>query len=421
MAAPGDKRGPLSIMTNFAKKVRDTVSPVALSAATNLATALNPPLRTPQLVSPSGNGNGHGRRNGNGEQTILVSVASDFTDNNLPFNRPMILDIIRKTVPDERDRAGVAAEILPESWNVSDSRVRQLLGGVDAAGEDYSIPEGVRAFYIRSTQFTVTNPVLLMDTFERRFHHPVFVEKLRAMTVECATRQAGTVNLRYIGTCLGPEAPADRINEDLKAKTTSLFGKVSLCIAELEEDGTFDVPHVWTVTELPTLREDDQEKENLQKDFAERVLISVFGYDSLINVQRGGFYPEYVPTDEDKVPFRHQPEYMKCGSSNVDPNQTLFQSQTTKVTLNLNAIIIGSGNHQVKNTIREHFQNVFAFIEKTPGTLGNQNMHFHEMIKEATIKQATPITHNMRNGTLVVLVGEYRKCKRHCDYPFIRL
>ncbi|KAJ3010313.1 hypothetical protein HKX48_007465 [Thoreauomyces humboldtii] len=337
---------------------------------------------------------------------IVNHVMTDFKRVQLPADRYHITNIVSTAVASNAQLVTMRDRLLGKSWSATDENVCAIFGAVDASNEDYTVPSDSQAFYIRSRLLHMADIVLLRDVFAARFHHELFLSKLDALIITGAERPLNTdhVYLRYIGTVLGPRTPLDRINEDLQVST--LFCKINICLLQMAEDLelTSDPQNGWKVFEFPSLRVATEETENIQLDYVERVMISVFGYESLINVQRGGRYAQYVISDEDKAMF--------IGLETNVVNKLAALDTAVGVDRATGLPILREADGDVITTSIEQLfgDDIFPYIREHPFLVANRPVEPTSRIVIDTVRQAVPRTDYMdpgeHIGTLVVLIGK---------------
>ncbi|KAJ3176105.1 hypothetical protein HDU87_005480 [Geranomyces variabilis] len=418
------RRSPLTILTNVAKRVKGLVSsnghaaaattPAAPAAATTpaapAATATPAPalldaplsariidagsafLRTINPFSPRLSDPPALPSHTDQELEQIVShVAKDFECNQIEVNRSVIRRIVKDATgtPNAAALSAVCAGFLSDSWHQTDQHVQEVFGTVDTLDDNYTgVPEGIKTFYIRSKAMVASDMVILRDHFARRVHQPEFLAKLDAMIAQA---EDNTVYLRYVGTMTGPRNPRDRFEEDLSS-SSNLFAKVDLLIKDMREGGKLGNESEWSVHEFTRLQCSALGSSDLRTEFVERILIAIFGWDVLINVQRGGAFASYIPTAVDTA----------IGTSVVD----------NLVSLNISPgldPLTGRADprqHPAFDGIKGHFDDVFEFIAKNPQLVANRDVGAGARVVVDTLHQAIPLTRHIQGGTLVLLIGK---------------
>ncbi|KAJ3166114.1 hypothetical protein HDU88_003661 [Geranomyces variabilis] len=327
---------------------------------------------------------------------IVTMIAEDFAAISLPVDRHRIRTILTTTIVNIADFVTIRDQLAGKSWQIREDTLRPFFGAVDASAEDYTVPAGIQAFYARARELHLSDVALLHERFARRFHHPPFLAKLEGLIANAQAHNTDRVVLRYIGTVRGLSTPRERYDTDI-ATSASLFGKIDYLLAQMQADGQLISPGTWTVAEFVRLRTDFQTPDDDGLlDFIERVLISLFGYDSLINVQRGGYFAEYTPADEDLELFSSLNVNLVGNLHSMDTSPGLHPTLGTPI------LILRDKD---KNVVT-HFENVFAYIRQNPSLVCNRNVDPHSRIVFGTIRQAVPRIKEVFGGTLVLLIGK---------------
>ncbi|KAI9101887.1 hypothetical protein DFS34DRAFT_611896 [Phlyctochytrium arcticum] len=157
---------------------------------------------------------------------------------------------------------------------------------------------GAKGFYVRCRRLHVADVQQMMEMFNSRFHHPNFMAKLDRIVNKVASTSTDQqeVYLRYIGTCTQPV--------DYKNICAALP-----CPARLSYVLTKWTPMVPSLRGRLSGRWQSLlgavrgARKTRPTNGPKRILISLFGYESLINVQRGGFYGLYEPSQDEEILF----------------------------------------------------------------------------------------------------------------------
>ncbi|KAJ3162490.1 hypothetical protein HDU86_004973 [Geranomyces michiganensis] len=326
-------------------------------------------------------------------EQIVTHVSKDFESNQIEVNRSVIRKIIQDATLNAASLSAVCTNFLSNSWRQTDQHVQQTFGTVNAMDNSYTgVPEGIQTFYVHSKAMMASDIVILCDHFACRIHHPMFLARLDAMIAQA---EDNTVYFRYLGTVTGPRGPRDRLEEDLMS-TSTLFAKVDLLIKDMQEGGELGNESEWSVHEFVRLRSPALGSSDLRTDVVKRVLISIFGWELLINVQRGGIYASYIPSAPDTQLFT------AIGTSVVDNLVSLNSSPG----LDPLTGCADPRQHPAFNTIKGHFDDVFRFITEHPQLVANRDVGPSTSIAVDTLHQAIPLTRNIQGGTLVLLIGK---------------
>ncbi|KAJ3168139.1 hypothetical protein HDU87_001220 [Geranomyces variabilis] len=313
-------------------------------------------------------------------KNIVSMIADDFATASLPVDRHQIRTILTTEIQNPADFVTVHDELAGKSWRMPEDRMRAIFGAVDASAETYTVPAVTQAFYVRARELHLSDVALLHERFARKFHQPQFLAKLEGMIASAQAENTERVFLRYIGTVRGPSTPRDRYEADI-ASSASLFGKIDFILAQMQADEQLISPDSWAVAEFVRSRTDVLTSEDFRVDFIERVLISLFGYEGLINVQRGGYFAAYEPTTDDLELFR---------SLDVSIVSDMHYEDRKKGT---NPI---PGREIVRDDdadldIANHFQNkVFEYIRENPSLVCHRQVGPTTRIVLDTIRQAIP-------------------------------
>lgn len=170
---------------------------------------------------------------------VVNFVIADFQKNNIRVDRHSIIDTMRRIIPAPANWPVVRNQILGQSWKTPDDVLAAAFGLANAMGANYRISEGTVVFYVRSRRVGITNLQLLIDLFEKRYHHPEFVSKMDNLIDEAESSGHTIVVPKYIGTAKSPTTPFDRFQQDLEPGRATLFGKINLCIDQLKIDGSW--------------------------------------------------------------------------------------------------------------------------------------------------------------------------------------
>ncbi|KAI8816609.1 uncharacterized protein EV422DRAFT_581322 [Fimicolochytrium jonesii] len=341
---------------------------------------------------------------------LAQSVIADFKAAHIVVDWNAVVEAVSRVLPIAA-MYPTAAQILLEgienhqSWSASTEALTPLFGLVDTSLTSYTFPENAVGFYVRTRALTVGDLELVIDLFEKNFHHRGFVDKMRELIAEALQQGKGTIYLRYVGTCQSPTTPNTRLEDDVST-ATALFGKIHVCIETIAAEGELESTAGWSIHEFVPARLTSTSTDPLNDLYTERVLISLFGYSNLINVQRGGFYPSYQPTTADQHLFQS----LGTGVGQILSQSSLLNDAWYSVTL----LRKDPPQTTFTTAIQQHFAHVFdTVIRNNPETIANLDFdaRCNEYLRKSTVLQATPWTTPVRgNGTLCVLVGK--------DLPF---
>ncbi|KAI9009595.1 hypothetical protein BC832DRAFT_551883 [Gaertneriomyces semiglobifer] len=405
----------VEISTRPIKRARETVSPVIQSAASSVLSSASSVLSSSSIIqyisdlvgtigqtsipSVSELESRTVRHQARALRSLVNHVESDFERAQLPVKRDAIARTILQLLPSSLIWQPAWGVLSNGSWKANNQQLGKIFSVEDALHPEYTIPSGTTCFYMRSRRLHVADVQQVMELFNTRFYHPTFMAKLDRIVNEVAFTDTNEkeVYLRYIGTCDHPLTPADRLHED--QCNSSLFSKISLCLDQLDADGSLIAKETeWTVVEFISGR--TQCDENSADEFTERILISLLGYDSLINVQRGGYYGLYEPSEDEQILFLSL-------ETNVIESliaRNLENATTTRAML---------PDTNYTESIEQHFQEVFSFVrDNASATLGRSRKYesmFTGQVRQGTIEQAIPLTRGydqLGNATLVVVVGK---------------
>ncbi|KAI8815886.1 uncharacterized protein EV422DRAFT_339991 [Fimicolochytrium jonesii] len=320
-------------------------------------------------------------------KTIVNHIVADFQANKITVDRKAIRRIITRLVYSRISLPVLCAAFFRNSdnisWDVADNVITPLLQLTDASptATTYTVPDDTQGFYLRSKSLSVTDAWLLIERFQKRFHHEVFVDKMIEMVKSARLQGKAIVHLRYIGMFETPAStPAVRLHQDL-ATTAALFAKVELCLQELAAADELDNNPQWAVYEFKSVRIPAQSSTDpLEGDLVERTLIALFGYDNLVNVQHGGFFASYAPSMADRQLFQ---------GLNTSFGQT-FAATAMVGRLTGNQFLF-EGYPQTVYTAQvvAHFNNVSTFIRNNPSTLANMDYgeRWNQFLIKSTIYQ----------------------------------
>ncbi|KAJ3157294.1 hypothetical protein HDU89_002706 [Geranomyces variabilis] len=134
---------------------------------------------------------------------IVNHVAKEFQQNPIPYNRPALIETIRRFIPDAANYTSVRDRFLNQSWAAPRDLINQAFGLVDASAATYQIPDNVVAVYLRERMIHMTDAQLLTYEFEKRYHHPVFVEKMQNLIDETTSKEVTLIPVCGIwGRCI---------------------------------------------------------------------------------------------------------------------------------------------------------------------------------------------------------------------------
>ncbi|KAI8816237.1 uncharacterized protein EV422DRAFT_608677 [Fimicolochytrium jonesii] len=214
------------------------------------------------------------------------------------------------------------------------------------------------------------------------FHHEVFVDKMIEMVKSARLRGKAIVHfLRYVGMFETPTStPAVRLHQDL-ATTAALFPKVGLCLQELAADDERDNNPQWAVYEFTSVRIPAQSTTDPSDGgFVERTLISLFGYDNLVNVQHGGFFASYAPSIAHRQLFQ---------GLNTSFGQTFAATAMIGRPTGTQFLFEDFPQTTYTPQVVAHFNNVSTFIRNNPSTLANMDYaeRWNQFLIKSTIYQ----------------------------------
>ncbi|KAJ3175901.1 hypothetical protein HDU87_005732 [Geranomyces variabilis] len=147
----------------------------------------------------------------------------------------------------------------------------------------------------------------------------------------------------------------------------------------MRETGELANESDWTVHEFTSLCTAAAGSTDFRTLFVERILISLFGRDTLINVK--------LFTDINTSVFAH------LAALNVSPGIDAFTGRPISQHLRL-------------DDIKTHIANVFTFLKAHPHMVANRDISDTSRIAVDTLQQAIPLTRDINGGTLVLLIGK---------------
>ncbi|KAJ3144253.1 hypothetical protein HDU86_002080, partial [Geranomyces michiganensis] len=172
-----------------------------------------------------------------------------------------------------------------------------------------------------------------------------------------------------------------------------LFAKVNMLLEDMRANYELSNESAWTVHEFTSLRCTALGSSDFCTNYIKRILIAIFGWDNLINVQRGGYYGDYDPSEADLQVFQqlNTRVYTHLAELNVSPGIGSFTGRPTPI-------------HPRQDQIIAHNEAVFDFIRANPYLVNNRVIKETSRIVVDTLQQATPITRDLCGGTLVLCV-----------------
>ncbi|KAJ3178080.1 hypothetical protein HDU87_003864 [Geranomyces variabilis] len=323
---------------------------------------------------------------------IVSHVVEDFEKIQCIVVRDGIRQVISDALADKTAIVTAHDTFLSNSWKVTDVNMQKLFNLADAMQDTYAgLGKGIQTFYVRSKALEASDLLILRDHFARRYHHPEHLGKLDALS---ALAEDNTVYLRYIGTVVGPRTPRSRYEDDLSADV-GLFAKTDLLIKEMRETGELANESDWTVHEFTSLRTAAAGSTDFRTLFVEKILISLFGRETLINVQPGGYFATYAPTATDVKLFTdiNTSVFAHLAALNASPGINAFSGRPIAQHLRL-------------DDIKTHFSNVFTFLKAHPHMVANRDISDTSRIAVDTLQQAIPLTRDICGGTLVLLISK---------------
>ncbi|KAI8588123.1 hypothetical protein BDZ88DRAFT_508255 [Geranomyces variabilis] len=292
---------------------------------------------------------------------IVSHIVEDFEKIQCVVVREGIRAVISDALPDKTAIVTAHDTFIAGSWKVTNANMQNLFKLTDAMQHTYAgVPEGVQTLYVRSKELIASDLIIFRDHFARRFHHPEFLGKLDALI---ALAGNSNVYLRYVGTVVGPRTPRSRYEEDV-ASNVGLFSKTDLLIREMREVGELGNESDWTVHEFGSLRTAAAGSSDFRTLFVEKILISLFGRDTLINVQPGGYFATYAPTDADVSLFTqiNTSVYAHLAALNESPGINPLSGRAI-------------AQHPRLDDTKTHIANVFTFLRAHPQLVANRDIN----------------------------------------------
>ncbi|GAD94224.1 predicted protein [Paecilomyces variotii No. 5] len=230
-------------------------------------------------------------------------------------------------------RQVILQKLLLQPMLVSNENLAEILCLRTALCDDSFVgrvrSEGEHSFYVRSWTLT---PYQLLSMVQLIREKGFRSAKLEEWEFQSHMAAGNTLSVRYIGMIKGRRDLLQRSQLDFEAKSTdSLFG-IFLQILREKMPTVHDQLEIY---ELPQLRVNQFSKDNvigsqLTADDTEQLLIQLFGHRTLLNLQQGGQYVNYLPegTDEtllDTFPTRY---FEKISKSHLFPEAEWKQLST---------------------------------------------------------------------------------------------
>ncbi|KAK6075089.1 hypothetical protein SCUP515_06140 [Seiridium cupressi] len=188
----------------------------------------------------------------------------------------------------------------------------------------------------------------------------------------------GLIHVRYIGMCQPPTVPLSRLLEDQVYRAVGVLAEFHSALGTL-------FPDVSQSAKVHMIKDAtiDWKKCVHNADDVERVLIEYFESSSLLNRQRGGWFPTYVPSIRDASAFESlQSNFYRRALDSVRGPPT-----------------------QIKVQLAELFDRLYDIANALPQDTGADKHPFTLNLKDALLRQATPRV-NCKFGTLMVWLGK---------------
>ncbi|KAK9417713.1 hypothetical protein SUNI508_01470 [Seiridium unicorne] len=188
----------------------------------------------------------------------------------------------------------------------------------------------------------------------------------------------GLIHVRYIGMCQPPTVPLSRLLEDQVYRAVGVLADFHSALGTL-------FPDVSQSAKVHMIKDAtiDWKKCVHNADDVERVLIEYFESSSLLNRQRGGWFPTYVPSIRDASAFESlQSNFYRRALDSVRGPPT-----------------------QIKVQLAELFARLYDVANALPQDTGADKHPFTLNLKDSLLRQATPRV-NCKFGTLMVWLGK---------------
>ncbi|SCV70386.1 BQ2448_1780 [Microbotryum intermedium] len=235
--------------------------PPAIAPATTRTTAAHPPNLATSTNTI--------------EQTVVLTLKQRFVD--LAYNADDVTAATAAHLLSPRQSSftptselGALCDLaMNNNIEMSNELLSKILCLVESTEDNPGPGELEQIFYVRSWSLTIK-------------------ELPRIVAFQCL------IYIQYVGTTRGKSAYRPMI-EDKARRKTGLIGEFLMAL-RTEAPQAFDAAAAFEVlrnTRLP------ESASNEERDLGERLLIAFFGRDNLLNVQSGGFYGQYVPSEDD--------------------------------------------------------------------------------------------------------------------------
>ncbi|KAF7186044.1 hypothetical protein HII31_12623 [Pseudocercospora fuligena] len=277
---------------------------------------------------------------------------------------------------------------------LTDTRVRSILkmyvSTKDSAGPD----PGTTEYYVRSTEVTIRQLLSVITALENKGITYDEFRHWKAMTAHVRDGET-SVFIRYVGMSSSVSA-FHRFADDLVKRQDGVYGQFYKTLMQLNPSAVADSTRVYTFPVAATrpFRNPATGALHLQDsseiDIKESALIALFGKDTLLNRQHGGFHRSYLPSDEDMA---------------------LFQKLGTKVFSLLEEMVDGSEDgfaspgEGARTIVNGWMARVAQFGRDHPDELGTGAIPVSDSMELEWAKQAYPPT--IKGGVLIVFVGDY--------------
>lgn len=301
------------------------------------------------------------------------------------------MDSLDFLLPVEVEHAEIWNRLLAFPMLVSDIELRDVLDLQPSTATTPDPTPGSKLYYIRSFGVTVHQLLAICEQWQKQGLEYEEMKYWMKMT-EFVPDKNQTVYIRYAGMS-GAVSAFRRFQDDLMSRNDGVYGNFVKTIMELDPT-ILDNIRVYTFPRGATRALRDQNNviiplDPFIADTPEQAVIALFGRQTLLNRQPGGFHTSFQPLEEDMAQFQKL--------------RTAFFRKLNNLTVN--------GSYQTPDEdtrydVNKWMLSVKQFGQKHAADLGTDKIPMTDIVEQTWAEQATP-GHFFDHFVLCAFVGDY--------------
>jgi hypothetical protein len=295
----------------------------------------------------------------------------------------MSADIINFCLPD-RGTANqfLWVRLLFQPLSISDEELCKMFQLRESFPSSPKPMPGTTIFYVRSYKISAQDLKKVMSFWSSCGYSYDEVD-IWAEAIKWRGR-TGVIYIRYIGTS-DSFTGYQRHFSDLQSRRSGLIALFNKAL-ERVAPSVLEACRVYEFTDAELLNDSNSplssyKHRRLIKDARERTLIALFGLESLLNRESGGFYPSAMPSSE---------------------------QHTRYLSLRLRAFSVmscrlSSATPEVRENLQNWIQEIALYATRYPHVTNTSQHGFPDKMKKALLSQATPALVDGKNALIAVI------------------